>query len=391
MRKFITYAALVAIFLLSACSDNETGTKETATISGRIVEVNSYGQPIPSFTPAEMKEAGFDYADLMNVKIGDSIYLTDIPYISSFNEMAILSLAYVDYNAKGDDYGFGMLNGDFHYYVGGNIGDTVVFTLSKKNGYKKTYDLMKSIYPTEQRANETAEQYANFRMVTTTGIAPGVLYRSSNPLNCAKNPGRYKVVDSLARTVGIKTEIDLADTPDNVNQYISTDGYASTYCPQLFKEGRTIACGMMANTFNDDFKQRLGKAIKFMIANEPPYLIHCNEGKDRCGFVSMVLEAFAGASIEELQRDYMVTMLNFYQIPDGGESYKLRQTLSINRMIWLLCNEDALNNYTAIKWDKIDLKALEPTLQKSVKEYFKSCGLTDEECTALHKILTQQP
>ncbi len=391
MRKFITYAAMVAVFFLSACSDNETGSKDTPTISGHIVEVNSYGQPIPSFTPADMKEAGFDYADLMNVKIGDKIELTDIPYTTSFNETAILSLSYVDYNAKGDDYGFGMLNGDFHYYVGGNVGDTVVFTLSKKNGYKKTYDLMRSVYPTEQRANETAEQYANFRMVTTTGIAPGVLYRSSNPLNCVKNPGRYKVVDSLAREVGIKTEIDLADTPENVNTYISSDGYASTYCPQLFKEGRTIACGMMANTFNDDFKQRLGKAIKFMIANEPPYLIHCNEGKDRCGFVSMVFEAFAGASVEELRRDYMITMLNFYQIPDGGESYKLRQSLSIDRMIWLICNEDALNDYTAINWDKMNFVAIESILQESVKEYLKSCGLTDEECAALHDRLTKQP
>ncbi len=390
MKKIITYAAMVAVFLLAACSDNENEKKQTATISGHIVEVNSYGQPIPSFTPAEMKKAGFDYADLMNVRIGDNIYLTDIPFTSSFNETAILSLAYVDYNAKGDDYGFGMLNGDFHYYVGGNVGDTVVFTLSKKNGYKKTYDLMRSVYPTARRANETAEQYANFRMVTTTGIVPGVLYRSSNPLNCAKNPERYKVADSLAREVGIKTEIDLADTYENVNKYMATDGYASTYCPQLFKEGKTIACGMMANSFNDDFKQRFGKAVKFMIANEPPYLIHCNEGKDRCGFVSMVFEAFAGASVEELQRDYMVTMLNFYQIPDGGESYKLRQKLSIDRLIYLLCNEDALNDYTAINWDKIDFTAIQPILQKSAKEYIKSCGITEEECTTLYNILTKQ-
>lgn len=64
-----------------------------------------------------------------------------------------------------------MLNGDFHYYIGGEVGDKVTMKLAKKGGYSKTYELMKSIYSVERRSDETAEQYANFRMVNTTGIA----------------------------------------------------------------------------------------------------------------------------------------------------------------------------------------------------------------------------
>ena len=274
--------------------------------------------------------------------------------------------------------------------------------LSQKGGYSATYNLMKSVYSIDRQPGESAEEYANFRMVTTTGIAPGVLYRSSNPLNCQKNPGRYGVVDSLARVVGIKTEIDLADTPESVEKYMQTDGYASTYCPQLFKAGNTIACGMMANSFCDDFKTRLGKAVKFMIAHEPPYLLHCNEGKDRCGFVSMLFEALVGASVDELRRDYMVTMLNFYKIPDYGESYQKRQELSIDRMIWLMCNEEALANYQSINWDETDVSNIDWNglgfyktstfqglrLMASAKKYLKECGLTDEECETLRTILT---
>ncbi len=388
MKKLSFFVALVTAALFASCSDNNDETPASAgIISGRIVEVNDYGQPIPNFTPADMKRVGFDYGDLLEVTIGNNIRLEHLPYVSSFNEVAILGPSYVDYLAHGDDYGFAMLNGDFHYYIGGEVGDTVVMKLQEKGGYKKTYELMKSVYQIERQADETAEQYANFRMINTTGIASGVIYRSSNPLNCDKNPGRYVVVDSLAREVGIKTEIDLADTPEKVRTYMASEGYASTYCPKLFNEGRTIACGMMANTFHKDFKAKMGEAVRFMIANEPPYLIHCNEGKDRCGFVSMVLEAFAGASVDELCRDYMVTMLNFYHIPDNGESYNLRQSLSVNRMLWLLCHEDALNDYASIDWD-YKLSSLEGQVQPAAEKYLKECGLTDSECQQLREILS---
>ncbi len=412
MKKIFLFAALLAATFAACSSDDDFNEEKThagftqnaqaqGVIKGVIVEVNEYGQPIPSFTPAQMKEAGFDYADLIDVTIGDTLHLTNVPFVSSFNEVAILGPSYVDYNAHGDDYGFAMLNGDFHYYIGGNVGDSITMKLSKKGGYKETYELMKSVYATERQAGETASEYANFRMVTTTDVKPGVLYRSSNPLNPDKNPGRYGVVDSLARTVGIQTEIDLADTPQKVEAYMARQGYASTYCPQLYREGRTIACGMMANSFCDDFKQGLGNAARFMLANRPPYLVHCNEGKDRCGFVTMVFEALAGASVDELRRDYMVTMLNFYKIEDGGASYKLRQELSVDRMIWLMCNEEALANYTAIDWNTIDVSRIDwdalgfyrtkllqgANLQAAAKKYLQECGLGMTEVDALQTLL----
>ncbi len=402
MKQTFCFLPICAVLFVACHKQQPVDTPaEQGTIAGVIVDVNGYGQPIPSFTPADMAAAGFDYADLMDVTLGDSLVLHNVPYVSSFNEVAILGPSFVDYNARGDDYGFAMLNGDFHYYIGGNVGDRVVLKMAEKGGYQQTYDLMKSVYQTERQPGETAEEYANFRMIQTTGIARGVLYRSSNPLNCVNNAERYRVADSLARAVGICTEIDLADTPEKLTTYMASDGYASTYCRALYTKGHTIACGMMANTFCDDFKTRLGAAMRFAIANEPPYLIHCNEGKDRCGFVSMLLEALMGADIDELRRDYMLTMLNFYKIEDYGESYQLRQSLSIDRMIWLLCNEDALQNYTAIDWNTIDVSNIDwdglgfyrvnlqgPTLQAAATNYLKECGLTDAEIQALQQRLT---
>ena len=402
MKQHFIYLAIAATTLLSACSKDTTDNTSGAvpSVSGYVTEINNYGQPIPSFSVADMTEQGFEYADLLDVEIGD-LTIHNMPYLTSFNEMAILTPAFVDYNAKGTDYGFGMSNGDFHYFIGGNKDDKVTITLAKKGGYKETYDLMKSIYSLDRQSGETAEEYANFRMITTTGVAPKVLYRSSNPLNCSSNPNRYAVVDSLAQTVGIKTEIDLADTDEKIKKYMATTGYASTYAPSLFNAGNTIACGMSSNTFCDDFKEKLGKAAKFMIEHEPPYLIHCNEGKDRCGAVSMIFEALAGATFEEMRRDYMVTLLNFYKIEDGGASYQMRQSLSIDRMLCFTFDEKAFANYSSLNWNGIDLANIDWAsigldtdklktidFKQAARNYLKGCGLTDAECDTLYKILT---
>lgn len=389
MRKTSLYIALLTAAIFASCSDSNHGGTSNVSITGYVAEINSYGNIVPNFTPADMKKAGFEYADLIHATIGNKIDIDSIPFITSFNEAGLLEITYVDYNATGTDYGFGMLNGNFHQYIGGNIGDKITITLTKKTGYKETYETLKSVYPVERRSGETAEEYANFRMITTTGIAPNTVYRSSNPLNNAKNPGRYRVVDSLAQVVGIKTEIDLADTPTAIKKYMATEGYASTYCPELYRKGNVIACGLSAECFGADFKAKIGEALKFMIAHEPPYLIHCNEGKDRCGFVSMLLEALAGANVSELRADYMVTMKNFYKTETGSKEYNLRQKIAIDRQIWLFCNEEALDDYKTINWNKITLDGIGSTeLQAAAKKYIKECGISDEDCNKLTTILT---
>ena len=392
MRRKLLFL-LTAVAVLVSCSNND-GANENGSvpeISGSITDVNMYGMPIPSFTPQEMKDKGFDYADLLHVKIGDKIDIDSIPFLTSFNEAGSFDLTYVDYNALGMMYCFGMLNADFHLFVGGDPGDKVTITMTQKGGYKEKYDLLKSTFPAEMRPGETPEQYANFRVVSTTGMGKNILYRSSNPINCRDNRGRYRVVDSLASVAGIKTEIDLADTKDAIEGYMKTDGYASTYCPQLYKNGSTMACGLSLNIFGEAFQKTIGDMVKFMIVNPQPYLIHCNEGKDRCGFVTMLLEAFMGADIAELRSDYMQTMINFYHIEKDGESYMLRQKISIDRMIWALCHEDIISNLQAVDWSKADITTIsKEELREAAKRYFKGGGVSDEKLEQLRTLLAPQ-
>ncbi len=60
-------------------------------------------------------------------------------------------------------------------------------------------------------------------------------------------------------------------------------------------------------------------------------------------------------------------------------------------MIWVMCNEDALNDFRAIDWSKTDISGLEKEdLQKAAEKYFKECGVSEDECDQLRSTLSSE-
>ena len=70
-----------------------------------------------------------------------------------------------------------------------------------------------------------------------------------------------------------------------------------------------------------------------MIQHDGKYYIHCLEGKDRTGFVCIVIEALCGATYEELADDYFVTYHNYYGVEKGSKKYEVIKELHIDEMI----------------------------------------------------------
>lgn len=410
MKKkiFIVAASIMtaATLGLTSCQQDDEinkieGTSRTATSnsgenaakqnslkkSGEVADIDSYGMVVPSFTPKDLIDAGFEYSDLLDVQIGDKVILHNVPFVTGFNEVGVLETCFCDYNAQGKMYGFGLLHGNFSERIGGKLGDKIEITLAKRHGYKETWEIMKSIYSPNRSDYASDEIFANFRPVKTTGMAEGVLYRSSNPLNPKDNAVRYAYVDRLAKAAGINTEIDLADTNEKIANYRNTEGFASTYCPSLVDKGNTIALGLTADVYSATFMKKMGEGLRFMINHEAPYLVHCNEGKDRCGFAIILLESLAGATYQEVADDYMQTLINFYKIQKNDASYNLRKSLSVDRLVWLLENVEAVDDYTNIDWAGKDPSTV--NLQKAAHDYVIKCGLSEEECEKLKRVLKE--
>jgi hypothetical protein len=147
---------------------------------------------------------------------------------------------------------------------------------------------------------------SNFREIAMGKIAPGTLYRSSHPVEDGKQVPDIILSASYAK---IRTIINLSDSRRSLESKIMG-------CPwykRLFDGDNVITLDMKVNVMDKIFCEKLKKGIRFMTEHAPPYLIHCEAGVDRTGFLSIILESFMGAVLEDITRDYMLSFV------DSGE------------------------------------------------------------------------
>jgi protein tyrosine/serine phosphatase len=124
---------------------------------------------------------------------------------------------------------------------------------------------------------------------------------------------------------------------------------------------------------SEDAMENLARGMRFIIDNEAPYLLHCNEGKDRAGFVSALLECLMGATIDEVVEDYMETYINYYGVEKGSQKYEAVATS--NLIPTLNANFKVNNVYQA------DLVA------EAEEFLMQELGLSADEVTALKQKL----
>jgi hypothetical protein len=80
----------------------------------------------------------------------------------------------------------------------------------------------------------------------------------------------------------------------------------------MFDSGNALAVNisMRFSVSDRGFCRKLKEGLEFMINREPPYLIHCEAGIDRTGFLSVILESFMGASFNDITKDYMLSFVD---------------------------------------------------------------------------------
>ena len=210
------------------------------------------------------------------------------------------------------------------------------------------------------------EQFANFRMVNTSGIGAGKLYRSSSPISTWGN--RNVIADNLAKQAGVKTFLNLADNASSVK---GQEGFAGSY----YSTQNIIALGLGMKYQSKIFRDSLANGIKLMSRSEPPYLIHCSLGKDRAGFVVALVECLAGASFHEIVNDYLVSFYNYFGVRPGTREYDFVAQNEITAF---------LARAYGVKVE--DIAAI--NLAAAARRYFLGIGVTSAEIDALTQKLS---
>lgn len=347
-----------------------------------IAAIEKYGNLDLSITGEQFQAMGFTYGDMITVGINGQEY--DMPVGGSYSDVdtgsmicritepcVIIAINMGDFatttglatKLTGDD---GTVT--WEYAEGVETPVKVTFTMKEQGGYLSEY-LLRQLTRTNDRADYTQlndSQFANFRNIATTGMGTGTLYRSSSPIN--PELGRNGYADAAMRGAAVATVMNLADNEATAAGY---EGFDESY----YASQNVIYLNLGVDFTADSFQESFAEGLRFFAANEGPYLVHCNEGKDRAGFVSAILECLMGATADEVLADYMVTYYNYYGVEAGSEQYDAIVNSNIRKSL-------------ATAFDVSDISAEGVDLAAEAEAYMQEIGLSAEEISALKENLS---
>ena len=251
------------------------------------------------------------------------------------------------------------------------MGDAVRIAMKEKGGALATQEINALVYSYDRADFASDVVFANFRPV-----AEGELYRSASPIDNKANRAQH--ADSLMQEAGVQTVMNMANTPETIAAWIAAEDFDPPYYGDLFEDGKVFARKMAIDFTSKAFAEGIVEGLSFLAEGEPPYLVHCLEGKDRTGFAIMVLEALMGWNEAQIVDDYMQTYINYYSLEPGSEKFDLIVENNIMEMLYTMAELESGSSL-----EDIDLKA-------AAESYLLSNGMEEESLQQLEAKLTAE-
>ena len=366
-------------------SPSEVPSDEAGALVGTIAEdgFTKYGNLGLTITQEEAKSAGFEPGDVVTVSFLDNEL--ELPFVTNYSDVdsgspALLALAGSEVLTVAINMGdftttYGIAtkttfeDKTFEWNYNEGVEPPVKFSIEmkEKGGYYDEYLIrqLSYTYVREDYPNLSDEQFANFRIVDTTGMGKHTLFRTASPIDNSR--GRKSFADEAIKNAYVSVIINLSDDEGTISGF---EGFDDTYYSTTNYIGLNMGVDFMA----DDFKAKFADGLRFMAENPGVYAIHCLEGKDRTGFVIAVLECLMGASYDEVISDYMVTFYNYYGVEPGDERY---EAISKSNIVKSLQSAFGVS----------DLKSAD--LAYEAEEYLKEIGLSDDTISTVKENLVQ--
>ena len=398
MKKYLSLTALLvlALFMMVSCATKALSepvvVEEAKTLDSSVKDIQKYGNLVLSITKSDMDSIGAEYGDVFTVDLGDQVL--EAPYCTSYSDVEIGDLVLRN---DGDGIILAINMGDFasSYGIATKVSNpdktyqwvfeegkklediTLSLILTGKGEYRDQY-LIHQLSRTNEREDYSSDAvFANFREIVGGNLGSGALFRSSSPVN--NEIGRAKYADELMSLNSIKSVMNLADSRETIEGYFKEEDFASPYYKSLYENGQVIALNMGVSFKTREFQTGLVEGLTFLSKNEGPYLVHCNEGKDRAGFTSALLSALMGLTYDEIASDYMTSYENYYHVGKGTEQYEAVKRSNIDSMLSFIAGVETkdLENVDlagkaeefliAIGMEKADIDTLKSKLSKNYK------------------------
>ncbi len=383
-RSFRMMSALVCLSL-AACAGR---TPQPDPVPESVPEIRGaatqheqeFGGVYIEITIDDFNALGFTYGDSVDVSFSSGYVLEDIPYFNGYyvdaGQPLLIAYPGYDYIKACVNYGEDLWDTaqlkagekkemDLWLKAGMEEHSTADVVLREKGKYADIQEARDISYTDFREDYPGDEVFANFRGFSCGNIREGVLYRSASP--CDNQHKRAPYVDDLIEQAQVKCILDLADSGAKIEKYLAASDFDSPYFLSLYEADAVIPLALNMNYLSDDFAGSVAAGLSAMAEKEGPYLVHCTEGKDRTGFVCMLIEALAGASYEEIVDDYMMTYDNYYKITSVSDApkYTTIKEKNLDAMIRSVVKDDSVDITTA-------------DLSRYAREYLMNAGMSAE-------------
>ena len=358
--KTVLISLMVMISILGGCKKPEPQPELPKVENLRVQHETEFGGVYIKMEIDDFNKLGFVYGDSVDVVFSNGYKLEDIPYYNGYyvdaGEALLIAYPGYDYIKAAINYGEDLWERaqlqatkdekTLWKDAGLQEHSTASVYLREKGKYLDIQEARDIHYSDDRKEFPSDIVFANFRNMVMGNLKPGAVYRSASP--CDNQHKRAPYVDALIKEVNLNCILNLADNDVKIERYISADDFNSPYFLELYNKGNVYPIALNMNYLSDEFAQKIAQGFIDMTEKEAPYLIHCTEGKDRTGFVCMLIEALAGASYQEIADDYMVTYDNYYKINPEKEPAKYQTILehNLDAMLQFVCG-DGVNIKTA--------------------------------------------
>ena len=370
---------LIPSFMLASLLTISSCNKKLSIDNYDIIHELEFGGVYIKSTIDDFNKLGFEYGDSVDISFSNGYKLEDQPYYNGYYVDAGETLL-VGY--PGYDYIKATLNyGDDLWDIAKlEEKDKVTVSLNTKGKYKDIQDTMNIQYKDVRSEYDSDVEFANYRNITVGNIKANKIYRSASPCDNKHNRAHY--VDTLISEAKVKYIMNLADTKEKIDAYIAKSDFNSPYFLSLYQSKKLLLMGsnnekilplsMNMNYKSDDFRAKIALGFTQMASADGPYLVHCLEGKDRTGYVCMVIEALCGATYQQMVDDYMLTYVNYYKITleKDKKRYDIIKERNIDAMLKFIVGDE---NADLTKIDFVPY----------VKQYLKNGGMTEDRINTL--------
>ena len=370
-KSIIIFIACLMLLQLCACTQPKNPSDKPDAVRATVIEIEKYGHAVLDLSTADLAALGYELGDIVSVRF-DS-YQANMPFYDGYyvnpGDVMLRGLKPEANVAICINYG------KFYEETGLAVGDTVEITMVEKAGMLEYQKLCALQYSNDRADYPDDAAFANFRAVTMGRIGAGKLYRTASPIN--NEHGRAGYANALIASVGVATVLNLADSTEDIEEYCQADDFASQYYLALYESGNVMALDLNGDFFSHSFGVSVAEGLTFLAHHEPPYCVHCTEGKDRAGFTAMLLEALMGAELEEIIDDYMRSFYNYYGIDQQTQPERYDAVLR-NNLLAILYHVTGVDTYDELT--KVDLEA-------AVTTYLLDAGMTESDILLLKEKL----